>query len=62
MSTTENDLAEKIVDRLFTAGNGEKATRIELKQKDRICELNLGGWTREAALQQVLEVLREEGK
>lgn len=44
------DLAERIADALFTAGNGEKAWRLALKTID---ERELGGWGREPAIRQI---------
>lgn len=48
------DLAERITDALFTAGNGEKAWRLALKTID---ERELGGWGREPAIRQIGRVL-----
>ena len=54
-----DQLAEKIVDRLMTSGDGQKAKRLVL-------ELDLdrdgGGWCRKAAIAQVVEILVEEGR
>jgi hypothetical protein len=57
-------LAERIIEVLFTSGDKEVADRIALKQRisgsarrDNAGERDLGGWNREAATRQVLAVL-----
>ena len=53
-------IAEKIVEELFTNGNGDKADRIQLCQKRAgILERDLGGWCRTAAVEAIVRVLED---
>lgn len=53
-------LSRQIADRLFTNGAGDEASRLvmyrEVASGDKKCDL--GGWCREAVIDQVSEVLR----
>lgn len=53
----QTDLADKIADRLFTNGAGERAKALILQLEDGG---NGCGWSREAARKQIIEVLRGE--
>ena len=53
-------IAEKIVEELFTNGNGDRADRIQLCQKtEGILERNLGGWCKKSAVDVIERVLEE---
>ena len=53
-------IAEKIVEELFTNGNGDRADRIQLCQKSGgILERSLGGWCKKAAVDVIERVLEE---
>ena len=53
-------IAEKIVEELFTNGNGDKADRIQLcKKSGGILERNLGGWCKASAVDAIVRVLEE---
>jgi len=53
-------IAEKIVEELFTNGNGDKADRIQLCQKSGgILERDLGGYCKESAVVSIVRVLEE---
>ena len=53
-------IAEKIVEELFTNGNGDKADRIQLCQKSGgVLERDLGGWCKAAAVDAIVRVLEE---
>lgn len=49
-------LAQRIADRLFTDGSGEKANRLVMSRSDGKL---LGGWSKGPAADQIVNVLRE---
>jgi len=59
MTTIEHDLAVKIVDKLFTNHNGDKAGHLRLEQ---CAEKSLGVTFKDSAIEQVKQVLEAELK
>lgn len=52
-----NKIASAIVKRLFTNGHGQKADRLVLTKDGVNNGRNLGGWSQQGALSQIIEVL-----
>jgi len=53
-------IAKRTVDKLFTAGNGQQAMRLEMQYVSRYAETeNLGGWGLSSVQQIILEALQE---
>ena len=52
-------IADEIADRLFVNGTGQRATQLVLTDDTKIGEAkNLGGWSRQAVEDVIVEVLR----
>ena len=54
MTQSKTTFAEKIADRLFTNGSGEKAERLVLELSSK---RDGGGWSRSAVIDQINEVI-----
>lgn len=52
-----NKVASAIVKRLFTNGSGEKADRLVLTKDGVNNDRDLGGWSQQGALSQIINVL-----
>ena len=56
----QEQIAQKITDRLFVNGVGQHAERL-LLVRDRPAKIELGGWCKQAVIDQILDVLSEQG-
>lgn len=50
-------IADLIIERLFTNGFGEQADRIAMRQREGDTERDLGGWNRAAAREQIIAAI-----
>lgn len=63
MDTIEQDLAVKIVEKLFKNSNNRQADKLLLQKHQGAHDYEiLGGWCRESAIEQVRQVLSENLK
>jgi hypothetical protein len=62
--TQADTLARRIADRLFTSAIGEHGDRLAILNQAGLTamEREIGGWTYEAAVQQIRDVLMEMAK